>query len=449
MKLSFENIGVFKQGKVDLNGITVICGDNNTGKSTVGKILFCIFNACYRMQDNIMDQIRRRLLREIEKDVESYLEIEKDGQLSFEDIMDEPFQCSYSDFKEFTSVLSDDKTEGIKQVEKLVFDHLKSNSYDSISNHDELNERIYNHIKDNLKKPIDPYRLSRVRSFFNGVFGNQIINVKQNKAKVIATTKDGDFDFSFIGEDYAKLKLNFEFTNKAIFIDSPDGYKTSLSDWDPIYSRPLRKGRNNSLLNLVDELLADEYTDSMDVNRSIIEARIAKIDSIINKAVKGRFMRKNGIYSNSTTGGFQFDNLDDPISISNLSTGVKAFLLLRTLLKTGKISDRDVLILDEPEIHLHPEWQMVYAEAIVQMQKEFELTVLITSHSSAFVRAIECYCDYYDRMQELDVYRTKELGNFEFTIENLSYMECGVSELYDDFSRTYSKLDELLEEKYK
>jgi len=107
------------------------------------------------------------------------------------------------------------------------------------------------------------------------------------------------------------------------------------------------------------------------------------------------------------------------------------------------------LILDEPEIHLHPEWQMVYAEAIVQMQKEFELTVLITSHSSAFVRAIECYCDYYDRMQELDVYRTKELGNFEFTIENLSYMECGVSELYDDFSRTYSKLDELLEEKYK
>ena len=82
------------------------------------------------------------------------------------------------------------------------------------------------------------------------------------------------------------------------------------------------------------------------------------------------------------------------------------------------------------------------------LQKELDLTVLITSHSPAFVRAIECYCDYYNRMSNLDVYKTKKISDFEYTLENLSYKEYGVSELYDDFSKPYLKLDKMLEDKY-
>ena len=55
------------------------------------------------------------------------------------------------------------------------------------------------------------------------------------------------------------------------------------------------------------------------------------------------------------------DNLNKPLSVHNLSTGIKSFAILKILLEKGCLKDKDVLILDEPEIHLHPQWQIVYA----------------------------------------------------------------------------------------
>lgn len=47
------------------------------------------------------------------------------------------------------------------------------------------------------------------------------------------------------------------------------------------------------------------------------------------------------------------------------------------------------MILDEPEINLHPEWQIKYAEIMVEMQKLFDLRIVITTHSPYFMQAIE------------------------------------------------------------
>ena len=43
MKLHIENVAKIKKADIDVEGITVIAGSNNTGKSTIGKILFSIF----------------------------------------------------------------------------------------------------------------------------------------------------------------------------------------------------------------------------------------------------------------------------------------------------------------------------------------------------------------------------------------------------------------------
>lgn len=54
------------------------------------------------------------------------------------------------------------------------------------------------------------------------------------------------------------------------------------------------------------------------------------------------------------------------IDVASLSTGLKAFVILKQLLINGNVQDKDVIVLDEPEIHLHPEWQLLYAEIIVK-----------------------------------------------------------------------------------
>lgn len=42
MKLSIQNIGVVKEANINIDGLTVICRENDTGKSTIGKTLFAL-----------------------------------------------------------------------------------------------------------------------------------------------------------------------------------------------------------------------------------------------------------------------------------------------------------------------------------------------------------------------------------------------------------------------
>jgi len=42
MRLKFNNIGIIKEADILINGLTVLAGVNDTGKSTVGKLLYSL-----------------------------------------------------------------------------------------------------------------------------------------------------------------------------------------------------------------------------------------------------------------------------------------------------------------------------------------------------------------------------------------------------------------------
>ena len=112
------------------------------------------------------------------------------------------------------------------------------------------------------------------------------------------------------------------------------------------------------------------------------------IYNILNQVTKGNILFQNRQW------GLSSEQLKENVNFENLSAGLKSFVLIKLLLEKGILKERDVLILDEPEIHLHPEWQLFYAEIIVLLQ----------THSSHFLEAIEYYskkhnvedkCEYY------------------------------------------------------
>lgn len=121
--------------------------------------------------------------------------------------------------------------------------------------------------------------------------------------------------------------------------------------------------------------------------------------------------------------------------------------LLEHALRIGAIEHGDILVLDEPEINLHPEWQVEYARALVNLQKTFHLKFLITTHSPYFMRAIECFTDVSDTMEQLNVYRVGR-ENGEVRMKNVSYSEFGMTDLYDELSMPLEELESLLDEKY-
>ncbi|HLP57367.1 MAG TPA: hypothetical protein VK186_00990, partial [Candidatus Deferrimicrobium sp.] len=55
MRVAFKNTGMVEQADIRLDGLTVIAGENDTGKSTIGKILFSIFKTFNRFEDDMRD----------------------------------------------------------------------------------------------------------------------------------------------------------------------------------------------------------------------------------------------------------------------------------------------------------------------------------------------------------------------------------------------------------
>ncbi|MFS2056435.1 AAA family ATPase, partial [Variovorax sp. CT11-76] len=49
MKINIKNIGKVKEADIEINGITVLAGENSTGKSTISKALFSTFNGLYNI----------------------------------------------------------------------------------------------------------------------------------------------------------------------------------------------------------------------------------------------------------------------------------------------------------------------------------------------------------------------------------------------------------------
>ena len=90
------------------------------------------------------------------------------------------------------------------------------------------------------------------------------------------------------------------------------------------------------------------------------------------------------------------------------------------LLEKGSLKDKDVLILDEPEIHLHPQWQIYYAELIVLLQKQFDLTIIITTHSPYFIDAIEVFSAKHNVSDRVNYYLSDISEDYSVEVKDVT-----------------------------
>ncbi|MFZ2890257.1 AAA family ATPase, partial [Sulfuricurvum sp.] len=77
----------------------------------------------------------------------------------------------------------------------------------------------------------------------------------------------------------------------------------------------------------------------------------------------------------------------------NVASGLKCFGILQMLNRNGFLDNRSLLILDEPEVHLHPKWQLAYAQVIIDLIKEEGLNVVVNSHSPYMIEALKRFAE--------------------------------------------------------
>ena len=90
---------------------------------------------------------------------------------------------------------------------------------------------------------------------------------------------------------------------------------------------------------------------------------------------------------------------------------------IQLLLLCNMLKEDTYLIIDEPEINLHPEWQFKFAEVLVLLAKDLNTTIYLNSHSPFFIEAIDAFTEFYDMQDDVNYYLTEKsevVGKYNF-----------------------------------
>lgn len=423
MLLKIENLGMIDRANIEVNGITIIAGDNNTGKSTIGKALFAIFNALCNSEEKIKDLRGQELNENIQHICMDYFDKEEYINIGLSLGMQLSNQIMYN------------KNVNIEDEIKSIINHYQVEiSEESLS---DLQIKIKNSVDKIMNVSETDLQKEFLQRYFLEVFNEQInslFNVNSTM-DIVLTIKNRDIKIKFCNDRCIELEVPYKILHEAFYIDDPfiiDSLNINS------LSMPFYIGKNISVgqEHLINSIKKYKYNRLKNKNifaSLFAEKSLEEIYAILNDVVEGNILFQDNNIS------LQSKKFNKPININNLSTGLKAFVILKILLERNILKEKDVLILDEPEIHLHPKWQMQYAQIIVLLQKFFDLSIIVTTHSADFLAAIEYYAKKHKNIDKCKFYLAKNEDNFNTFVDVTKETE----EIYKQMFIPKFHLDEL------
>ena len=381
IRVRLENIGILQEADVILNGLTVISGLNNTGKSTVGKTLFSVFHG----SQSYKSDFPRASLRYLAGDFLDLLTITeennmRDGAIRHDGTHFRGRAYSYQDVLEY----------GVQGIEKYIN---KNFSYVPDERKQFVQERVAR-LKERIRqiKSSDfefDVLVNTVMNTFRKEFGKNCKNVFAD-AKTIGNVKlfhgnAENFALSLtddniiIHEPEFKLLKNNSFFSEVNYIETP----FLIDEMDRFCN--VMEHRRPSITDHKETMLYKMIVPKIDedvIEVTLRKKRMVSLSSEIAKVLPGNIEYKNGfVYQYN---GYEFN-------LSTLATGMKSYAMLQLLLQNGYLPEDALLIIDEPEIHLHPAWQLLYAEMLVLMVKELHIYLVIATHSPYFLQALNIF----------------------------------------------------------
>jgi ABC-type transport system involved in cytochrome c biogenesis ATPase subunit len=117
--------------------------------------------------------------------------------------------------------------------------------------------------------------------------------------------------------------------------------------------------------------------------------RLAVYRDVINEMLSGKQIRFNGQFKSGNNEGQGLEiwlNDGKPMSVESLSAGEQHLLVIfgRMLFDTPPRGG-GILLLDEPEISLHPQWQSVFGRMLKKLADVNRCRVLVATHSPMMI----------------------------------------------------------------
>lgn len=476
MQIRLQNIGIIRDSTIHLDGLTVITGKNNSGKTTVGKTLYALLEGVSflrsRAQADRSSYIRKRLVSIESVLVDSLFydpEIELDPffeawpklrMIMFEDIDWDEWEKE--DLEQFARSLRQE-LEGILSSSSDAprfnrqFKRLDPETGDLVDEEGSSKDPFMGRLEDVLgslnqmfadvqKDPdLIDYARESVNQTLRVEFSSQIQPAKAPEVTSEVTLSDHDNSLYF---HFSIVKNSIVNNGQPIFFSAP--FKRVFMIDDPFIldtapgRTPSRGVSSETVLNVA-RIQPHNYrlrqilrsTSSVSVfEQTLLNDSLQFIKGQIDHILPGTF-------EFSPTGDYYVQD-GAKIKTVNLATGSKMFSILKILLEKGKLNKDTMLILDEPEAHLHPKWQNAFAEVIALLVKKLDVNILLTTHSPNFMLALDAYMRKYDLNNKTNFYQT-DLGEDGFVSYHCANDDLGV--IYDDFLQCLSQV-KLLRDQY-
>lgn len=378
MKLTLENIGMLKHAEITLHRLCVIAGENDNGKSTVGKIVFCIVKAINRYKEDLQES-KEFALREKTDNI--YMLLRRSVQSAEVEGMDM--------LRSLRSIAKSgvELSEQIDVIDRAIV---------SVTGRNDVDFDLVSEVR-HLRSEIDhilnqPENINQsIENAFNKVFASEFdaslllhgaaegsIQLADNNIPLIhlSVTPNGV---------YLKGEVEPIALKEATFIDSPlilnnhDLLARSQTLLDIDQRRSGRVGLPYTTLHTKDlfnklctpvlpfDLFTETHADLLADIQALVNGEVA-----YDKNERDFVFRRHG----------------EVVSIKNTASGIKVFGLLQILVANDFVAKNTILIFDEPENHLHPKWQLKLAEVLLKLVEK-GVYVLVSSHNPYLIEALK------------------------------------------------------------
>ena len=421
MELQLKNIGMIKEANVKIDGLTVIAGENSTGKSTIGKLLFSIIKSSSRYNEDLEENKEDKIISLVR---ENYMELRREVDFS----ENREYQRLFSSH----SFSRDIRRYGKDAIEERL-EFLKDSSFSKIEKNLQKMKNLLSEDFNVVEAQARAFKKAII-SEFKGKISTQN-NLDEITSIKIMEGKNKILDIELLNDEVQNFHLVDELSfSDATFIETPIviqlakalGFSKTYFEESTLDDRMRSMSRPDIPLHIKD--LDTKLKLSTDIANFFDESEdIQKILENIYSIIDGEFKynRKERDFEYISKDGKSFSSL-------NTATGMKAFGLIQLLLQNEIINKNFLLILDEPEVHLHPKWQLKYAEIIVELVRN-DINVLVSSHSPYMIEALKRY---------------SELENLEDKT-NFYLAEYGyINQIEDSNSLTLEKIFEKLSEPF-
>ena len=415
MLLKLNNIGKISHAEISLDGLTVIAGVNDSGKSTVGKALYSLVNA-YNTTENYTEE-RRKL--QLSKVVDAFYQ-------KYSDIVDHLTMPATADtFMHLCE--SDEDTAAKWLVNSLNHTVSLDNTPRNVSM---IRREIHDIIGLIEKKDKD--------KFFRDTLRQRIFSEFKDKFQRIGTDS-GDL---YLTENNATVGLEMQCFNDGEYSIVKDNALSMFTDVtyieSPLFMREYpayfvnreataRYGRQTD--HLIDFIHKLDGFNSVSGNVTNADNEwVSDYAETLTKISRGHFLR------NEHSEALKWcDNLGNEFNPLNVASGIKSLGVLQMLMQAGYVDTNKLLIWDEPENHLHPEWQIKLAGILVQLVS-LGVPVLINSHSPYFIQAIRFNASRTGVEKYVRYYLSEDNADNSVRLD----------EVTDDLNRLFYKLAEPL-----